>query len=96
MRMQAPEVNMTDQTTQNGKLGGCDPKSKPTFALILQAVPGWGDVSATIRLKRFLKAALRSYGLRCTEAREITTDSQMRLDGPSIDPPATTGGVGPL
>ena len=44
---------------------------KPTFALTLQAVPGWGNVPATIRLKRFLKAALRGYGLRCTEAREI-------------------------
>ena len=65
-----PEANMTTERTQNGKLGGCESKSKPTFALTLQAVPGWGDVPATIRLKRFLKAALRSYGLRCTECRE--------------------------
>ncbi len=48
------------------------PVVKPTFALTLVALPNWGNAPATIRLKRFLKAALRSYGLRCTEAREIT------------------------
>ncbi len=40
------------------------------FTLTLRALPAWGDVPATIRLKRFLKAALRSYGLKCTECRE--------------------------
>ena len=35
------------------------------FALVLQAVPEPGDVPAIIRLRRFLKAALRSYRLRC-------------------------------
>jgi hypothetical protein len=44
---------------------------RPTFALTVQAVPG-SDVPAIIRLRRFLKMALRSYGLKCTEAREIT------------------------
>jgi hypothetical protein len=48
-------------------------KTEPErFQLTVEAVPGWGDVPAIIRLRRFLKAALRSYGLRCTEAREIT------------------------
>ena len=41
----------------------------PKFALTLQSVPG--DVPAIIRLRKFLKMALRSYGLRCTEIREI-------------------------
>ena len=52
-------------------------KAKPTFALTLQAVPG-SDVPAIIRLRRFLKAALRGYGLRCIRAEEIhpETDSQ--------------------
>jgi hypothetical protein len=35
------------------------------FTLTLQALPGRGAASAIIRLRRFLKAALRSYGLRC-------------------------------
>lgn len=30
-----------------------------------------GDVPAVIRLRRFLKLALRSYGLRCTRAVEV-------------------------
>ncbi len=46
------------------------PAGKDAFALTLEAVPSWGDVPATIRLKRFLKAALRSYGLKCIECRE--------------------------
>ena len=45
-------------------------EEKPTFALTLEAVPG-SDVPAAIRLKRFLKSALRAYGLRCTRAEEI-------------------------
>lgn len=59
------------------------PKGKPTFALTLQAVPGWGDVPATIRLKRFLKAALRSYGLKCTECRESNTPATIRATSPA-------------
>lgn len=60
---------------------------KPTFALTLQAVPGWGNVPATIRLKRFLKAALRGYGLRCTEARDYPR--QPGADGPARQRPRT-------
>ena len=85
---------MTTERTQNGKLGGCESKSKPTFALTLQAVPGWGDVPATIRLKRFLKAALRSYGLRCTECREHAPPCAMPPDGQNIDPVPARGTEG--
>ena len=48
--------------------------SKPTFALTLESVPG-SDVPAAVRLKRFLKAALRGYGLKCTECRETGPQS---------------------
>ena len=75
---------MEDKTAQNGKVGGCDRKSKPSFALVLQAAPGWGNVPATIRLKRFLKAALRSYGLKCTEAREILPPCPTPPDGQNL------------
>jgi hypothetical protein len=40
------------------------------FAVTLQALPAPGGPPAIIRLRRFLKAALRSYGLRCVECRE--------------------------
>lgn len=38
------------------------------FTLTLRPLPGW-DVPAIIRLRKFLKMALRSYGLRCVEIR---------------------------
>ena len=56
--------------------------SRPTFTLTLVAVPS--DVPPTVRLKRFLKSALRAYGLRCTEAREITPPV------PALRPAATS------
>jgi hypothetical protein len=40
-----------------------------TFALTIKTVPG-SDVPPIIRLRHFLKLALRSYGLRCIECRE--------------------------
>lgn len=52
------------------KLGGCDRPGKPTFALTLEALPSWDGPPAIIRLRKFLKAALRSYGLKCIECRE--------------------------
>jgi hypothetical protein len=55
---------------------------RPRFALTLQALPNWGegDVPPIIRLRRFLKAALRSYGLRCTEIRETPPEGR-EVDG---------------
>jgi hypothetical protein len=44
-----------------------DPQ-RPVFRVRLVAMPS--DVPAAVRLKRFLKAALRGYGLRCVEALE--------------------------
>jgi hypothetical protein len=43
------------------------------FNLTLEALPD--SAPAVIRLKRFLKAALRSYGLRCTAAVQLHGDS---------------------
>jgi hypothetical protein len=43
---------------------------RPTFNVVLTALPGWG-VPAVVRLRRFLKAALRAYGLRCIEVVEV-------------------------
>ena len=41
------------------------PMEAERFTLTLQALPNPDGVSAIIRLRRVLKAALRSYGLRC-------------------------------
>jgi hypothetical protein len=71
-------------------LSRCKPEPE-RFALTLQAVPGWGDVPAAIRLKRFLKMPLRAYGLKCTECREHARPCPMPPDGPSINPPAKRG-----
>ncbi len=59
-----PDVNRAPSTV------GTLPTGKPAFALTLEAVPSWNGPPAIIRLRRFLKAALRSYGLKCTECRE--------------------------
>jgi hypothetical protein len=42
------------------------------FTLTLAAVPDQNAVPAVIRLRRFLKAALRCYGLRCTDCRAVS------------------------
>ena len=43
--------------------------SRPMYIITVVPIPGW-PTPAIIRLRRFLKAALRSWGLRCTECRE--------------------------
>jgi hypothetical protein len=45
--------------------------NRPTFRVTLSALPAW-SVPAVLRLRRFLKAALRAYGLRCIEVIEMT------------------------
>jgi hypothetical protein len=45
------------------------------YRLTLEALPD-GGAPAPIRLKRFLKAALRSYGLRCVDAVELRDESE--------------------
>ncbi len=67
---------------------------QPTFVLTLQALRNWGDVPATIRLKRFLKAALRSYGLKCIECRELAPPCPMPPDDQNIDPAPARGREG--
>jgi hypothetical protein len=44
------------------------------FSLTLEAPPD-GGAPGPIRLKRFLKMALRAYGLRCTSAVELHEDT---------------------
>ena len=46
-----------------------EPVRPRTFALVLRALPG---VDGPRALRGFLKTALRRFGLRCVDAREIT------------------------
>jgi hypothetical protein len=45
------------------------------YRLDLEALPSWG-APAVIRLRRFLKAALRAYGLKCTSATVLHSDGK--------------------
>jgi hypothetical protein len=40
--------------------------ARPHYRLTVRAEPGWPGTPES-RLRRFLKAALRAFGLRCTE-----------------------------
>jgi hypothetical protein len=53
------------------------------FTLVLQAVPDPGGAPAITRLRRFLKMALRSYGLRCDRIESATESAADGLLNPS-------------
>jgi hypothetical protein len=42
------------------------------FRLVLRSVPDADGVPTIHRLRRFLKMALRGYGLKCTSAERVT------------------------
>jgi hypothetical protein len=42
----------------------------PDYQITLRPEPG--PVPAIVRLRKFLKAALRTYGLRCVDMAEVT------------------------
>lgn len=58
----------------------------PRYVIVLTPAPGPWQAPPVKRLARFLKAALRGYGLRCVDAREVRTP-----DGRPATPPAPTG-----
>ncbi len=58
------------------------PNGRERFLVELEALPH--SAPAVNRLRRFLKAALRMYGLRCTDVREVK---------PPPLPPATPDGA---
>lgn len=47
----------------------------PTFVLTLRPAPGW-SMPAITRLRKLLKLALRSCGLRCTSVYEAPSNAQ--------------------
>jgi hypothetical protein len=50
------------------------------YRIDLESIPDFG-APPIIRLRRFLKAALRAYGLKCTSAVELHPDAP-KSDGP--------------
>lgn len=49
-----------------------------TYVVRLEALPG--PVPGHVRLKRFLKAALRTWNLRCVDLAELTADKTDEAD----------------
>ena len=49
-------------------------ESRPRFRIELQAEMNESDPSGIIRLRRALKVLLRSFGLRCVKAVQLSTD----------------------
>jgi hypothetical protein len=62
------------------------PDPRPQYSLLLRVEPG--DVPATVRLRRFLKLALRGFGLRCLSLQETGPKGEPRTS------PVLKGGRG--
>ena len=68
-------VCMDSQIDPNIRPDDCD-TSKQEYTLVLRPEPS--DIPSIIRLRRFLKAALRSYGMRCTSIQEQPPETPAR------------------
>jgi hypothetical protein len=49
-----------------------DPASRERYALVVEALPS--DTPAAVRLRSWLKRGLRSFNLKCVEAKEVAGD----------------------
>jgi hypothetical protein len=56
------------------------------FLVELEALPH--SASAVNRMRRFLKMALRAYGLRCTDVREVRPQADAHGEADAEAPPA--------
>jgi hypothetical protein len=67
-------------------------KAKPTherFQLVVEALPD--EVPANIRLRTFLKRALRSFGIRCVSISEVPPATL--TDGADVQPTESAEGA---
>lgn len=64
--------NLSENHYNDGSRSNPCRACQPTFALILCA--NRSDIPAYTRLRKFLKAAVRFYGLRCIDVREVAAD----------------------
>ena len=55
----------------------------PTFEITFRAEAG-DSIPAIIRLRRLLKVALRSFGLRCVTIRETTTTQRQEIEDDGV------------
>jgi len=62
------------------------PSAQPEYQLTLRAMPNW-EAPPEVRLKRLLKAALRSFGFRATVVQEATSQAA----GPPQEPDRPAG-----
>jgi hypothetical protein len=61
-----------------------------TFAITLETMPGF-LAPAERRLARFLKAAKRGYGFRCTECRPVAVHTITTIKKPATGHPVSAG-----
>ncbi len=66
-------------------------KGGETYQIELRAVPS--DVPPNCRLRGLLKAALRTWGLRCLSVREVTPPLPPLTDAPADAPVQETGEI---
>lgn len=57
-----------------------EPDSGTSYSLVLRPVPGNWRVPPWVRLRAFLKAALRAYGFRAEAVEPLPDDEPARLD----------------
>ncbi len=55
-------------------------KERPTFRLTLEALPSPDGVPVIIRLRHFLKRALRDWQLKCVHAVEVKPEQAQEPD----------------
>ncbi|MBL8795500.1 MAG: hypothetical protein JNM56_16465 [Planctomycetia bacterium] len=65
--------------------------TKPTVQITFAPESGWDDRTFDQRLRRFLKVALRSFGLRCREIRDVPPPDAPRYAPGHAD---GSGGIG--
>jgi len=78
-----PDAASTVKEIASG-LSRCQAKTEQ-FSLTLEALPSWEGAPPIIRLRKFLKAAIRSYGLKCTECRETTPPIESKATSTPIE-----------
>ncbi len=56
--------------------------ARPTYKIVL--VANAGEVDAVSRLKQLLKVALRRFGFRCIDIRQVPSEGEARNDTSGI------------
>ena len=65
---------------------------RPTYALTLRALPDRDNVPPIVRMRRLLKHALRSCGMRCVSICEVPADTPTEPSNDAADAPESGEG----